>query len=494
MHIAFINPQGNFDPQDSYWTQHPDFGGQLVYVKEVAIQLALMNHQVDIITRQIIDPEWPEFSARIDRYPEIDNLRIVRLPCGPNKFLNKEELWPYLGTEWINNIQSYYQDDSPPDIFTTHYGDGGLCGVFLNQQIGVPFTFTGHSLGAQKMDKLGITPASLADFDQQYKFSRRIAAERVSMNRCSCIFTSTKQERNVQYGHHAYREAVNPNDDSHFSVTPPGVNRQIFSTDMSELDQSIEERFTHAMESNIPKERYNLPLILASSRLDPKKNHIGILQAFIADPTLQMKANIALVVSGIDDPLHNLSKADPNERKVLREIISLIDTNNLREKVFSILINNQKELAAAYRYAASKKSIFILTALYEPFGLAPLEAMSCGLPVVVTKNGGPSESMIDKDNEYGVLVDPKDPKDIALGIIRLIGNESEWYEFHHAGIKRVISKYTWKRTAEGYLQMFRRILTDKLKGYNTEKIPDYFTNPNESDHTLINQLAALYFN
>ena len=40
MQIIFLNPQGNFDPQDSYWTEHPDFGGQLVYVKETALALA----------------------------------------------------------------------------------------------------------------------------------------------------------------------------------------------------------------------------------------------------------------------------------------------------------------------------------------------------------------------------------------------------------------------------------------------------------------------
>jgi len=42
MKIGFLNPQGNFDPGDSYWTEHPDFGGQLVYVKEVAIALAAL--------------------------------------------------------------------------------------------------------------------------------------------------------------------------------------------------------------------------------------------------------------------------------------------------------------------------------------------------------------------------------------------------------------------------------------------------------------------
>ena len=36
MHVVFLNPQGNFDPGDCRWTQHPDFGGQLVYVKELS--------------------------------------------------------------------------------------------------------------------------------------------------------------------------------------------------------------------------------------------------------------------------------------------------------------------------------------------------------------------------------------------------------------------------------------------------------------------------
>lgn len=57
MRVAFFNPQGNFDPEDSYWTTHPDFGGQLVYVKEVAYELAEKGINIDIFTRRIVDPE-----------------------------------------------------------------------------------------------------------------------------------------------------------------------------------------------------------------------------------------------------------------------------------------------------------------------------------------------------------------------------------------------------------------------------------------------------
>ena len=99
MHVAFVNPQGNFDPDDSYWTAHPDFGGQLVYVKELALAMGNLGHKVDIVTRRIIDPDWPEFAGDVDAYPHAPNVRILRIPCGPDEFLPKEELWPYLGTD-----------------------------------------------------------------------------------------------------------------------------------------------------------------------------------------------------------------------------------------------------------------------------------------------------------------------------------------------------------------------------------------------------------
>ncbi len=146
MRIAFLNPQGNFDPADSYWTEHPDFGGQLVYVKQVALAMGELGHQVDILTRQIIDPAWPEFNESFDAYPDAPNVRIIRLPAGPEKFLRKELLWPYLISDWVPNVIEFYKEERlDPDFFSAHYGDGGLCGVLLKELTGIPFSFTAHS-------------------------------------------------------------------------------------------------------------------------------------------------------------------------------------------------------------------------------------------------------------------------------------------------------------------------------------------------------------
>ena len=200
MHIGFLNPQGNFDAVDSYWTEHPDFGGQLVYVKELALAMAAQGHQVDIITRQIIDDDWPEFSAPEAGYPGQKQVRIVRVPGGPDRFLAKEDLWPYLGTDWAHGIVEFYRSEgSLPDFFTAHYGDGGLVGAILKERTGVAYTFTGHSLGAQKMDKLHLTPDTILEADSRFHFTERILAERVAMNHAARLITSTRQEQLEQY-------------------------------------------------------------------------------------------------------------------------------------------------------------------------------------------------------------------------------------------------------------------------------------------------------
>ena len=492
-HIAFLNPQGNFDSKDSYWTQHPDFGGQLVYVKEVAMAVARLGHRVDILARRIVDPEWPEFAAPLDGYPGVQNVRIVRLACGPEHFLPKEELWPHLGPEWVPNILAFYRGEGKlPDAFTAHYADGGLAGALLKKETGIPFTFTGHSLGAQKLDKLGVTPETLAEIDVRFRFARRIFAERVSMNHAACIITSTTQERLEQYAHPAYAGAAQPDHEARFAIIPPGVNRRVFTPAPGPQDAAIQRRVSAALERDIAESRRQLPLVIASSRLESKKNHIGLVRAFALSKDLQASANLAIVVRGLEDPLRQYQAMSSGERAIMDEITALMQAHHLWGKVTAFPLNSQAELAAAYRYLARRRSVFCLTALYEPFGLAPLEAMSCGLPAVVTHSGGPSESLQEDGHTFGILVDPGDPDDIARGLMQALGSEKAWKHLQEAGIQRVLSRYTWERTAEGYLGVIEAMLKGPARKGGLP-IPEYFTNPTPDRDIPLSDLAALYF-
>jgi sucrose-phosphate synthase len=499
MHVAFINPQGNFDPQDSYWTEHPDFGGQLVYVKEVALAMAELGHHVDILTRRILDPRWPEFAAPLDTYTGRPNVRIVRVPFGGNAFLPKEELWPFLGSEFVPGIITFYQQDGRlPNAITAHYADGGITAAILRQHSGIPFTFTAHSLGAQKMDKLHASPANLEELDARFHFTRRIVAERISMNHASIVVVSTDQERAEQYAHLAYQDAIEVDKVSRFAVISPGVNLRIFdhrttNPKESQVQLKIQQMFVR----DLMTDRRELPAIVSSSRLDAKKNHAGLVGAFAQSQELQRIANLVIVVRGLEDPLRDRESARDEERAILDEIVSLMDTYNLWGKVTAFPLSGQDELAAAYRYLAQRGSVFALTALYEPFGLAPLEAIVAGLPGVVTRNGGPSESLYDAQSgqAYGILVDPADPGDITRGLLSVLASRENWLHYHQVGIQRVYDRYTWHQTAEVYLGVLESILAQHGPDADRPRlpIPGYFEQPTADNDISVEELARVYF-
>jgi sucrose-phosphate synthase len=519
MHVAFVNPQGNFDPDDSYWTAHPDFGGQLVYVKELALAMGNLGHRVDIVTRRIVDPEWPEFASDTDAYPDAPNVRILRIPCGPDTFLPKEELWPYLGTEFVPRLLDLYErEGSLPDTVTAHYGDGGLCAALIEEQTGIPFSFTAHSLGAQKMDKMKIPREEIGGIDARYHFSSRIVAERLAMNRSNVNVTSTSQERFNQYTHNAYRGAVDPTDDTRFSAVPPGVALHIFDKSARfEGEETVREHVTASLQRDLSPERVGLPCVVASSRLDPKKNHLALVEAFAGSPTLRESANLVILTGNLDDPLEDYGAAKDEERAVLDSLVEVVERARMRGEISMFAVRGQRALAATYRHLAERRSVFALTALYEPFGLAPLEAMAAGLPAVVTKFGGPSESMRDGDEEYGILVDPTDPEDVGAGLHILTSSQESWKRYAEAGYGRVLARYTWERTAEGYLEAISGGKSDadtgREEGATTLnagddqgvvsangarpqrrlQIPPYFMDPASGAGTSLETLDELYY-
>ena len=497
MHIAFLNPHGNFDPHDSHWTAHPDFGGQLVYVKQVALAMAEAGHTVDILTRQIIDADWPEFSSPEAVYDDAPGVRILRLPAGPNAFLRKELIWSHLVDHWIPRVLAHYEAERRlPDAFTGHYADGGLAGAVIEERTGIPFTFTAHSLGAQKMDQLEVTEANLAEMDAHYHFARRLFAERLSMNRSAVTITSTRQERFEQYGHQAYDGAVDVEDGRRFQLIPPGVNLAIFGADVVNAHEAETQGHVAAMLArDIDADRQHLPAVIASSRLDPKKNPLDLVRAFAQTPELRSRANLILVSGAHSDPLRDDTATNPTERAVLAEIREVVGSAGLWGKIAVFELIGQPTLAAAYRCLAQRGSIFALTALYEPFGLAPLEAAAAGLPLVVTKNGGPSESLRDGVTEYGILVDPTDPDDIAQGLLRLLRDPGTWANFARLGQQRVLDRYTWERTAEGYLAVIEAMIADPHARRPDTLLPlhPYFVSASGSNDITLDELREVYY-
>ncbi len=475
MRILFLNPQGNFDAEDSYWTEHPDFGGQLVYVKEIARAMATLGHKVDIVTRRFNDEKIRGFHETIDYYPNSEGLRIVRIPCGPDRFIAKESLWEHL-SEWVENILEFYaSNDETFDFITTHYGDGGLAGVLLSERSGVPFSFTGHSLGAQKMDKLHVTEETMHSLNETYQFAKRLSAERSAMKGASIIFTSTEQERDEQYHHPAYQGAGDVNNPEKFVIAPPGVNEEIFGENVvNDLEEDVGKMLDQTLVRDIDPDRVNLPYIVLASRLDPKKNHLGLLEAYAESKALQAISNVAISLRGVEDAFTSYDNLKDNEKTIMHALMNVIQKHQLKGKVTFINITSQKALAASYRYFSTMRSIFCLTALYEPFGLAPIEAMCAGLPAAVTQYGGPADVLKDDKDAYGVLLDVHDQEHIIKGLMQIFKH----FEFYQKqGLYRVKSTFTWQATAKRYLEAIQATLAHPQSVVLDAH--DYFKSPSQ---------------
>jgi alpha-1,3/alpha-1,6-mannosyltransferase len=90
-------------------------------------------------------------------------------------------------------------------------------------------------------------------------------------------------------------------------------------------------------------------------------------------------------------------------------------------------------------------SAFIFTPHLEPFGLAPVEAMASGTPVVAVREAGPAETVV--DGETGFLCD-RDPMQLGEAVLRLLTSEPLRTRMGAAAREHVVSSFTWDRSVE----------------------------------------------
>ena len=75
---------------------------------------------------------------------------------------------------------------------------------------------------------------------------------------------------------------------------------------------------------------------------------------------------------------------------------------------------------------------------------------------------------------------------------RVLGSEESWEYFQQAGMGRVLSRYTWERTGQGYLSVVEAMLRAPVHKAGLA-VPEYFTNPSQDTDIPLSDLAALYF-
>ncbi len=442
-----------------------DTGGQINYVIELARHLSVLDSvsRVDLFTRLVGDKQVSsDYAKPIEQVN--DKLRIVRIQCGGRKYLRKELLWPHLAEFTDKTIKYIKREGLIPDVVHGHYPDAGYVAMQLSSVFGLPFIYTGHSLGRSKLNKLLHDGMRQQEIERRFKIQRRIDTEEEILTSADQVITSTRHEIKQQYGLYSNKSAPQ------YKVVPPGIDVDKFypfyHDRLEESEKTEDAKYAQAsMLKSLDRffMQPDKPMILALCRPDKRKNISGLIRAYGEDLELQTMANLA-IFAGIRKDIDTMEE---NERDVLTRMLLLMDKYDLYGKMAIPKRHDfEHEVPALYRIAAEKKGVFINPALTEPFGLTLLEASGTGLPIVATNDGGPNDIVRNCNN--GILVNPTEHKAMARAIRKIIVDNGLWETYSKNGIMNVRKHYTWESHAQTYAKIVNKIVS-------ANKVPDLAT-------------------
>ncbi len=205
-------------------------------------------------------------------------------------------------------------------------------------------------------------------------------------------------------------------------VVYEGVNENFHQIE----DQSV-------IENVVQKYKVEKPYILYTGVWRTHKNLPNLIKAFaILKNDYAFDSN--LVITGRKDPLY--------AEEVEKETYSL----KLENDVFFTGLVDDEDLVPLYNGA----SLYVFPSLYEGFGLPPLEAMQCGIPVVASNTSSIPE-ICGEDN--ALFFDPKDPEDIAQKMFEVLSQKTLQQKLIQRGLQRV-KDFSWKKMAAATLKIY----------------------------------------
>ncbi len=197
------------------------------------------------------------------------------------------------------------------------------------------------------------------------------------------------------------------------------------------VDKTNKEKFQYYLEI---KHGIKFPFILGVGTLEKRKNIPNILRAFYI-----------LKKAGINHKLVIVGKNAWNSKKIFN-IVKELDLN--RDVIFTGYVENE-DLVKLYNTA----DLFVYPSLYEGFGLPPVEAMSCGCPVITSN----TTSLPEVVGNAGIKVDPHDYKALANEMYRILTNDDFKTELSEKGLKRA-QLFSWEKTARETWKVYEEVL------------------------------------
>ncbi|MFW2367390.1 MAG: HAD-IIB family hydrolase [Desulforhopalus sp.] len=443
LYIVLISVHGLIRGHNLELGRDADTGGQTKYVVELARALGEHSEveRVDLLTRRVVDESVSsDYGVEFEKLS--DNVQIVRIDCGEEVYIPKEQLWDCLDNFADYSLEYLKQQDILPSIIHSHYADAGYIGTRLTHLLGIPLVHTGHSLGRSKRRQLLAAGFRRETLEARYNMTTRIEAEETILGVADCVITSTRQEIDEQY---ASYDQYQP---GRMRVVPPGTDlQQFYGPEGTETTSDIAAEIYRFLRE--PEK----PIILALSRPDPRKNILQLIRAYGESQQLQELANLVIIAGNRDD----ISEMEEDAQTVLQDILLHIDLYDLYGKVAYPKHHQASEVATFYRLTALSKGVFVNPALTEPFGLTLIEAAASGLPVLATEDGGPIDIINNCQN--GLLIDPLDHEDITEKLQSMLSDRQQWEDFAAKGMQGVRTHYSWKAHADKFIKVLRPLIT-----------------------------------
>ena len=386
-----------------------DSGGQNVYVAQTARHLAAMGFHVDVFTRRD-DEDMP---AIVEWAPR---LRVFNVRAGPPTFVRKEGLLPFMPqfAQAIATIARNARDAGAGyALCHAHFFMSGLVARRLREELGIPYVVTFHALG-----KVRVLHQPYDEFPRQ-----RHEIEQLVIDAASAVIAECPQDELDLRKH--YR-------------TPQGRIRMIpCGFDPAELLPV--ERTAARARIGAPASR---PLILQLGRMVPRKGVETVIRALPLVKARLATPPLLMIVGGESED------ADPVRTPEIGRLMQVARDVGVADDVVFTGRRPRTELRNYYHAA----DVFVTTPWYEPFGITPVEAMACGLPVIGSRVGGIQYSV--EDGRTGFLVEPRDHDALARRLAQVFSDPSVRDMLGRRARRRAFELFTWQGVSESLAELY----------------------------------------
>jgi type III pantothenate kinase len=386
-----------------------DAGGQNVHVAALARGLARRGAKVVVHTRRD-DPDLPR---RVRLCPGV---QVDHVDAGPPTHVPKDDLLPHMGA-FAAELERAWREH-PPDVVHSHFWMSGLASLEAAGVLGIPVVHTFHALGVVKRRYQGSADTSPPE---------RLDIESGIVRDAKRIVATCTDEAFELMRLGAERGKVH--------VIPCGVDLERFRPDGPADDRGRAHRIVYA------------------GRLVERKGIGNIISA------LEQVPDCELVVAG--GPPRDLLTADAEARRLL----ALAEHHGVQDRLVLCGRVERDALPALLRSADALVSV----PWYEPFGITPLEAMACGVPVVASAVGGMIDTVV--DGVTGRHVPPRDPGRLAAVLREVLADPASAADQGRAGIRRTRQLYDWDRVAVATLDVYEELAAHRRRGRRAKRFP-----------------------